>query len=297
MKSFDELMDTNNSQEKMDKLIKAASPKPTVDERFWKITEDKDGGGQAVIRFIPSKNDDIPFVKLLRHYFKKNNQFYIEDSRRSLFNGSNYDEAKDPVYEHCLELFKREETKEEAKRMYPKARYFSNIFVINDPAKPENNGKVFLFSFGKQILDKIELLLNDKTNPINPFHFIEGSDFNIKSTKQGDFPTYIHSSFTNNKTPLLGGDRDRLKEVYEQLHDLSEFTDPSRFKPYEVLNARLNQVLGGSSYNPIPSEDSSDENCSLEEIALNDELPNFDSPVDADTGFDDEINFDDMMKS
>ena len=45
--------------------------------------------------------------------------------------------------------------KEIARKRKRKLSYYSNIFIVSDPKHPENEGKVFLFKFGKKIFDKI----------------------------------------------------------------------------------------------------------------------------------------------
>ena len=58
-----------------------------------------------------------------------------------------------------------------------KLSYYSNIYVVSDPKHPENEGKVFLFKFGKKIFDKITEAMQpafDDETPINPFDFWKG---------------------------------------------------------------------------------------------------------------------------
>ena len=45
--------------------------------------------------------------------------------------------------------------KRSARKRKRKLSYYANILVVSDPKHPENEGKVFLYKFGKKIFDKI----------------------------------------------------------------------------------------------------------------------------------------------
>ena len=82
-------------------------------------------------------------------------QWYIENSLTTL-------NKKDPVSEENTRLWNTgiEADKEIARKRKRKLQYYSNIFVVSDPKHPENEGKVFLFKFGKKIFDKITEAMN-----------------------------------------------------------------------------------------------------------------------------------------
>ena len=118
--------------------------------------------------------------------------------------------------------------------------------VVKDPARPELEGKVMLYKFGKKIFDK----LNESMNPafedeeaINPFDFWEGADFKLKIRQVEGFRNYDKSEF-DSAAELHDGDDDRLEAVYESLHSLQDFVDPKNFKTYAELQTKLNRVLG-----------------------------------------------------
>ena len=114
----------------------------------WKC--DKSGNGYAVIRFLPAPNgEDLPFVKLYSHAFQGPGGWYIENSLTTLG-------QKDPVSEYntCCGTMALMLVKKLARKQKRKLTYIANIYVVKDPANPENEGKVFLYKFGKKIFDK-----------------------------------------------------------------------------------------------------------------------------------------------
>tara|TARA_A100000164_G_scaffold129771_1_gene115029 strand:+ start:108 stop:992 length:885 start_codon:yes stop_codon:yes gene_type:complete len=237
-------------QNSLDSLLGAAQKesaplekKSYVDERLWKPTMDKTGNGYAVIRFLPApKGEDLPWVKLWNHAFQgPTGQWFIENSLTTLGNN-------DPVSEYNSKLWNSgiESDKEIARRQKRKLSYYSNIYVVSDAANPQNEGKVFLYRYGKKIFDKVMEAMQPPfpdTDPINPFDFWEGANFKLKLRKVDGYWNYDLSSF-DGVTTLLD-DEDKLEEVWGEEYSLSEFTAPSNFKTYDELKTRLDMVLSG----------------------------------------------------
>ena len=122
-----------------------------VDDRLWKPEVDKAGNGYAVIRFLPAPDgEDLPWAKLYTHAFQASGGWYIENSLTTLG-------QKDPVSEYNSQLWNNgtDAGKELARKQKRKLTYISNIYVVKDPANPENEGKVFLYKYGKKIFDKL----------------------------------------------------------------------------------------------------------------------------------------------
>lgn len=213
------------------------------DNRYWKPTVDKSGNGYAVIRFLPSKTEDsLPWTQYWDHGFKgPTGRWYIERSLTSIG-------QPDPVSEMNSHLWNtgRDEDKEVARARKRRLHYVSNVYVVSDPANPDNEGKVFLFQYGKKIFTKIMDVMQpefqDET-PINPFDFWEGANFKLKIRQVEGYRNYDKSEF-DSPSPLKNGDEDELKEVYDSIHSLAEFTDPAQYKSYEVLSKKLHEVLG-----------------------------------------------------
>jgi len=240
------------NQNSLDKLLqqvqKDDSPtnekKSYVDERMWKPNVDKAGNGYAVIRFLPAPNgEELPWVRVWNHAFQgPTGQWFIENSLTTL-------NQKDPVSEYNTQLWNSgvESDKEIARKQKRKLKYYSNIYVVSDPANPENEGKIFLYAYGKKIFDKLMEAMQpefpDET-PINPFDFWEGANFMLKIRKVDGYWNYDKSDFE--KTSQLKGSDEELEAIYAKQHSLADFVAPSNFKSYDELKARLDAVLTGS---------------------------------------------------
>ena len=239
-------------QNSLDKLLGAVQSENTsqekksyVDDRLWKPVMDKTGNGFAIIRFLPApKGEELPWAKLWNHAFQgPTGQWYIENSLTTL--GKN-----DPVSEYNSKLWNSgiETDKEIARKQKRKLQYYSNIYVVSDSANPENEGKVFLYRFGKKIFDKVmeamQPAFEDET-PVNPFDFWEGANFKLKLRKVDGYWNYDKSEF-DNTSALLDGDDGALEEVFNGQYSLAEFTAPSNFKSYDELKTRLDMVLSGT---------------------------------------------------
>ena len=247
--SFETLKRNRGSN--ISKIIKAAEAtnsgetKSYVDDRVWKPTVDKAGNGYAVVRFLPGAEDSLPFVRYWDHGFKgPTGQWYIENSLTSIG-------QPDPVGELNSRLWNSgiESDKDRARTQKRRLHYVTNIYVVSDPSAPQNEGKVFLYKFGKKIFDKIFDQMNpafaDET-PIDPFDMWEGADFKLKIRNVEGYRNYDKSEF-GSAAALLNADEAQLEEVYGKLHDLLEFTNPKNYKSYDDLKSKLMRVLGEQS--------------------------------------------------
>lgn len=229
-------------------IEKMSSGGKKVDERFWKPQVDKSGNGFAVIRFLPeSEGAELPWAQVWSHAFQGPGGWYIENSLTTLG-------QKDPVSALNSSLWNsgNESDKDIARKQKRKLSYYSNIYVVKDPLNPENEGKVFLYKFGKRIFDKLMAKMQPDENAydpepaFNPFDLWKGADFKLKITKVAGFWNYDKSEFDRPGT--LGGFSDaELEGIYNKEYSLKEFTDPSNFKSYEELETRLSMVLNKRS--------------------------------------------------
>lgn len=213
------------------------------DKRFWAPTVDKVGNGFAIIRFLPAPTgEDLPWVRYWDHGFKgPTGRWYIEKSLSSLG-------QKDPVGEMNQKLWNsgREEDKATVRARKRRLHYVANILVISDPAVPANDGKQFLYKFGKKIFDKVVDLMQPKFPgevPINPFDFWAGCNFRLKIRQVEGYRNYDKSDF-DKPEELFGGDEKRLEESFNALYSLREFIDPKEYKSYADLARKLAEVLG-----------------------------------------------------
>ena len=245
-------LSTLKKSNSLDKLLGAVEKenapqekKSYVDERLWKPVMDKTGNGYAVIRFLPAvKGEDMPWAKVWNHAFQgPTGQWYIENSLTTV--GQN-----DPVSEMNSAYWNSgvESDKEIARRQKRKLQYFANIYVVSDPANPQNEGKVMLYRFGKKIFDKcmeaMQPAFQDET-PVNPFDFWEGANFKLKIRKVDGYWNYDKSEFE--APSALFDDDEQLEEVWKKEYPLAEFTAASNFKSYDELKTRLDMVLAGTT--------------------------------------------------
>jgi hypothetical protein len=211
------------------------------DERLWKLECDKSQNGYAVIRFLPAPDgEDLPFVKLYSHAFQGSGGWYIENSLTTL-------NQKDPVSELNSELWNNgtDAGKDIARKQKRKLTYIANIYVVKDPANPDNEGKVFLYKFGKKIFDKITAAMQpefEDETPIDPFDFWQGANFKLKAKNVAGYRNYDSSEFAAQGALL--DDDDAMEAIWKKQYSLAELVAPNQFKSYDELKKRLDHVLG-----------------------------------------------------
>ena len=234
---------SSSNLDELSKKIQATSEKKSYkDDRFWRPELDKASNGYAVIRFLPAPpNEDLPWAKLYTHGFQGKGGWFIENSRTTFG-------EKDPVSEMNSELWNSgiESDKDIARARKRKLQYISNILVISDPANPQNEGKIFLYKFGKKIFDKIQEAMEPEfadEKAVNPFDLWGGANFKLKVRKISGFINYDKSEF-DSPSELFDGDDTQLEELWKKQYSLTAFTDPSNFKSYDELKQRLMDVVG-----------------------------------------------------
>lgn len=224
-------------------LQKSTNAKNSGDERLWKPALDATGNGYAVVRFLPApEGETLPWAKLYNHAFQGPGGWFIENSLTTLG-------QQDPVSAANNKLWNSgvESDKEIARIRKRKLSYYSNIYVVKDSANPDNEGKVFLYKYGKKIHDKVLAAMQpefDDETPVNPFDLWEGANFKLKIRTIGGYWNYDASEFAS-PTALSTND-DEMEALWKQAHSLEAFTAPSEFKSYEALEQRMNAVLGVS---------------------------------------------------
>ena len=227
-------MNTNTNQSNKD------------DGNIWKPTVDTAGNGYAVIRFLPApQGEDLPWVRMWNHGFQgPTGKWYIENSLTTL-------QQQDPVSELNSELWNSgsDASKEIARKQKRRLAYYANIMIVQDPSAPENEGKVFMYKFGKKIFDKIMEAMKpefqDET-PLNPFDFWDGVNFKLKIRQVEGYRNYDKSEFEQTPVAVAEGD-EAIEAIWKQQHSLAEMVDPKNFKSYDELKTKLTMVLGGKS--------------------------------------------------
>ena len=211
------------------------------DDRLWKLEVDKGGNGYAVIRFLPAPDgEDLPFVKLYSHAFQGPGGWYIENSLTTLG-------QKDPVSEFNSQLWNNgtDAGKDTARKQKRKLTYISNIYVVKDPANPENEGKTFLYKYGKKIFDKLTAAMQpefEDEEAIDPFDFWQGANFKLKAKNVAGYRNYDSSEFA--ATSALLKDDDAMEAIWKKEFSLAELVAADQFKSYDELKTRLGYVLG-----------------------------------------------------
>jgi len=247
--SFAALKKRSNSKkdvgQMMEKLNAAAGAKQSyVDDRYWKLERDKSSNGYAIIRFLDSPaKEDFPFVKIYTHGFKGKGGWYIENSLTTI-------SQQDPVSEANSELWNSgiDSNKQIARDRKRRLQYISNIYVVSDQAHPENEGKVFLFKYGKSIFDMIQAAgepqFEDET-PVNVFNLYNGANFKLKARKADGFVKYDKSTFEESSQWLK--DEGEMETLYNGLYSLEAEIAEDKFKSYDELKKKFARVIGASA--------------------------------------------------
>ena len=227
-----------------------------ADDRIWKLDVDKGGNGYAVIRFLPApEGEDLPFVKLYSHAFQGPGGWFIENSLTTLG-------QKDPVSEYNSLLWNNgtDAGKETARKQKRKLTYVSNIYVVKDPANPDNEGKVFLYKYGKKIFDKLTAAMQpefEDEEAIDPFDFWQGANFKLKAKNVAGYRNYDSSEFAAQSSLL--DDDDAMESLWKKQFSLSEIVVADQFKTYDELKTRLDYVLGNKkTVAPVYEEEDTD---------------------------------------
>jgi hypothetical protein len=257
--NFEALKNNRKSQfdkltSELNKLNQGTTQESNGDDRLWKPDVDKAGNGYAVIRFLPAPTgEDVPFVRIWDHGFQGPGGWYIERSLTTL-------NKPDPVSEYNGKLWNSgiESNKDLVRKQKRRLSYYSNIYVVSDPSRPDNEGKIFLFKYGKKIFDK----LNEAMHPqfpgeaaVNPFDMWEGANFKLKIRQVDGYRNYDKSEFDK---PEALADDSKLESVWKQCHSLQELLDLKHFKSYEELKFRLDKALGNVAASTSKSYDEDD---------------------------------------
>jgi hypothetical protein len=229
-----------NAKSLSDTVTKMSAKTSYKDERFWTIAKDAAGNGNATFRFLPQKDlEKSPIVLTFRHGFQSAGRWFIEDCPVTI-------KEKCPICEHSSSIWSSNE--KEARKYWRKKSYIANILMVDDPANPENNGKVFLFKFGKSIYDIIMETVapeDDDEQGVNIFDFDEGLNFKLKLVQKGEYNNYDKSKFLNTPCEVADGDEDAQEKIYNSIIPFDEFTAKDKFKSYNELVNKFSKFVQG----------------------------------------------------
>ncbi len=261
------------------------------DTRFWKwsgVSVDKltDKGkpqqhSYSRIRLLPICFADIkrseegvlaehqvlsPIVTVMKHNFKikSTGKWYSEMSLGMLGQDCPVNEHDRPLWSAWKDDGKPDnDVKKTLVERIAKDKVICNILVIDDRAKPENNGKVFLFEVPRAVLSMIDEAIEPSkpaVDPIDPYDYLEGHDlildFMMPKQKFGDWEGFAakdigtDSYFEKSKTPIADNEAD-IERIMSEAYSLTEFTDLKHFKTYDELKKRFYDVMGFEA----PAED------------------------------------------
>ena len=238
----------STSLDKLRQAMESASPsqgekKSYDDDKYWKPELDKSGNGYAIVRFLPTpENEEMPWVSYFDHGFQGPGGWYIEKSLTTL-------SKNDPVSEYNTQLWNTniEANREQARKQKRRLHYVSNIYVVSDPKHPENEGKVFMYRYGKKIFEMLKEAISpafEDEAAINPFDLRgEGANFKIKIRKVDGYWNYDKSEFES--VSQIKESDDDIKQIWSKQYPLNPFVDPSNFKTYDELKEKLNRVIMG----------------------------------------------------
>jgi hypothetical protein len=247
MSSFANLKRQSGNLDKLSKAIEALSQTSEGSEKvdnLWRPEVDKSGNGMATIRFLPSAEKDgedaLPWVKIFSHGFQGPGGWLIDNCLTTK-------NQQCPVCEHNSTLWNSgiEANKDVVRKQKRKLNYVSNVYIVSDPKHPENEGKVFLFRYGKKIFDKISEAMNpqfEDEQAVNPFDLWKGANFKLKIRKVEGYQNYDKSEFES--AAPLSSDDDELETIWKSQHSLQELTSDKEFKSYDDLKKSLDKVLG-----------------------------------------------------
>ena len=269
-------------QEQLEKANQSGAPR---DERIWKPKFNKDKGkGTCIVRFLTPIEGDS-FVEMKSYQFNGSGGNFWGNALQTIG-------EKDPVQLAAINAFKKakaegdERLRTEAKKFLPKSQFYAWVYVIKDEENPDNEGKVKIFQFGRQIYSFIEKAIQpefDDVDAMDPFDLWEGADFKIRmigkeipDSRTGNkvlVPNYENSEFAR-PSEFLNGDEDELEAVVEQTTNLNEFISPDKFKSFDEV-AKLFKDATGKPYNWLSSEGVEEHvNAKQEEKKLEEEQDN-----------------------
>lgn len=218
------------------------------DERIFSVSKDKSGNGVAILRFLPAAaGESSPIVKLYNHGFQENGKWLIENCPTTLGEQCPICASNSVLYNSGIDAKKKI-----ASARKRKLSFYSNVYIVKNPANPELENTIMIFRYGKKIFDKIMSAIKpefDGDEQIDPFDMWNGADFKIKmksireSSSGAVYPNYDDSTFLP-PSPLLDGDDEKLEAIWKQCHPLQDLVSKDKFKTYEELEKRLHFVLG-----------------------------------------------------
>jgi len=229
------------------------------DPRFWRPSYDENGIGYASIRFLPQKNvEELPYYYHASHGFlMPNNQWYINNCL--LPTG-----GKCPACERLMWDDHDTALQDIYKKRKARKMWMVNIVVIQDKAKPENNGKVFLWDMTTMFHKAIMNAMNGETPEgikFNPFDVFEGANLKIQveAVGKGKNKNVKYACFWSDNIGPLSQKDETLEKYLNMVYDLGVIAKEKKYelKSYDELDKVL--VSGGMSSKIVSSSETKTE--------------------------------------
>lgn len=193
-------------------------------------------GNTFTVRLLPNTTDPS---KTFFHYYVHGWESFATGQYTSYVSPQTFGD-RDPIGEYRYRVYKTgtEQEKEKSRSIIRSEKWLVNAYIVDDPVNPDNNGKVKIIRFGKQlhkiIMDAISGEDSDQFGS-RVFDLSEnGCNLRIRIDDQGGFPTYVASKFIM-PSAIPGVDPEA---VYEQTNDL---TTVFTIKSYDELQAALDE--------------------------------------------------------
>lgn len=201
-------------------------------------------GNTYTVRLLPNVKDPS---KTFFHYYSYGWNSFTTGQLVTVVSPTTWNQ-RDPIAEERYRVLRNGTEKEKEKALAIKRRenWLVNVYVINDPVNADNNGKIKLLRFGRQlhkiIMDAIE---GEEAAELGPRIFDlspKGCNLRIKVEKQGDYPTYVSSKFSTPKE-IEGLEEAEFKKIYNGAFDLESYVS---VKSYDELKTILDEHYLGT---------------------------------------------------
>jgi hypothetical protein len=215
------------------------------DNRFYKLTKDKNGNGAALIRFLPDSEKGM-----IQKLFKINTTIVKNGKKRfvSEFSPSSIGQPC-PFQEEWQKLWNAGD-KDGARQFGRGIKYIANIKVLKDPANPENEGKIFLYEMSGAMKDKIQAAVDPSeqdralgAEPKQLFNPLQGNSFRLVAKRGANGQiNYDSSEVINEVSSIYDTVEAALEDIKANSYKLSDLLKPESFMTYEKLQDKMRWV-------------------------------------------------------
>ena len=211
-----------------------------------------------VVRLLPNKSNTNPTIS--------RKQFYVPSERTYIPMMDNANECpmnkfRWDYYNAVLKPLSKEDRKEMALGTERTTNYI-NVLVIDDPVTPENNSKIFIMPYTRQI--EVAMADSAKMMEIDDvwdcFTYEDGYNFNIivkaQAMPAGDIvPNYVKSTFAPRKTSLTDEQKElAMDSRFELIESIPDLRDSLSSNYKDQIIKKMREVWGNSINGvPLPS--------------------------------------------